>query len=83
MNTLIVSLLSYVFEIVMFCACCGIIIFAVYVPLCEAKRREYCCEAQRMAVGEAQRNVMKPKKRGQKQSPVKRVLCQISKERAW
>jgi hypothetical protein len=67
----------------MFCACCGIIIFAVYVSLCEAKRREYCGEVQRRAVGEAQRIVIKPKKSGLSQSSVKRGLWQISKERAW
>jgi hypothetical protein len=53
----------------MFYACCGIIIFAVYITLCETKRR---------AVGEAQRIVMKPKKRGLRQTTVKRGLCHIS-----
>ena len=65
----------------MFCVCCGIIIFAVYVSLCEAKIREYCGEAQRKAVDEAQSIVIKPQKRGLIQIHVKRRLRQISKKR--
>jgi len=65
----------------MFCACCGIIIFAVYISLCEGKIRECCGEAQRKAVFEAQKIIIKPQKRGLRQIPVKRGLCQISKKR--
>jgi len=67
----------------MFCACCGIIIFAVYMSLCEGKIGEYCGEAQRKAVFEAQKIVIKPQKRGLRQILVKRQLCQMSKKRGF
>jgi hypothetical protein len=54
----------------MFCACCGIIIFAVDISLCEAQRR---------TVGEAQRFLMKPKKRGLRQTP----MSVLKEERVW
>jgi hypothetical protein len=66
----------------MFCACCGIIIFAVYVSLCEARWREYCGESQRRTVGEAQRIVMKPKKKGLRQSPVSGLKEERAKSEA-
>jgi hypothetical protein len=60
-----------------FCGCCRIIIFAVYISLCEGKFREYYGEAQRKAAFEAQKIVIKPEKRGLRQIPLKRGLCQI------